>query len=139
MHIAGYKENIHKHGDHVLIVHCVDHRKHLQYGMYVSPKAIAMAPGNPDSATHAFHREDVKANELLVKTREKMKEFGIEAEFVKMSGDPGECIVRKAEESGAEFIVTGCRGLGTIRRTFMGSVSDYIMHHSDVPVFVCRH
>jgi hypothetical protein len=71
--------------------------------------------------------------------REVLSILQMETEFVKMSGDPGECIVHKAKEAEAELIVTGCRGLGTIRRTILGSVSDYIIHHSDVPVFVCRH
>lgn len=55
-----------------------------------------------------------------------------------MMGEPGEQIVRVAEDEGADFIVTGSRGLGTIRRTLLGSVSDYIVHHSPVPVFVCK-
>lgn len=31
----------------------------------------------------------------------------------------------------------GSRGLGTIRRTILGSVSDYVVHHANVPVVVC--
>lgn len=51
-------------------------------------------------------------------------------------GDPGEQIVQAAVKEGADFIITGSRGLGTIRRTFLGSVSDYVVHHSPVPVLV---
>ncbi|XP_048737100.1 stress response protein NhaX-like isoform X2 [Ostrea edulis] len=131
--VTWYKNNVHKPGDHVLLVTAVDHRKHMQYG------SVTMTPGNPDSITHAFAAEDKKANEIIDKVKTLTQGLGMETEFVKMSGDPGECIVHKAKESGAELIVTGCRGLGTIRRTIMGSVSDYIIHHSDVPVFVCRH
>jgi len=28
-------------------------------------------------------------------------------------------------------------GLDAIRRTFLGSVSDYVIHHSKVPVLIC--
>lgn len=43
-----------------------------------------------------------------------------------------------AKEEHADIIVTGTRGQGKIRRTLLGSVSDYIIHHSHVPVLVCR-
>ena len=36
------------------------------------------------------------------------------------------------------MIVMGTRGLGTIRRTLMGSVSDYVVHHARIPVIVVR-
>ncbi len=55
------------------------------------------------------------------------------------AGVPGHAIVKVAREENADLIVTRCRGLGTIRRTLLGSVSDYVVHHSDVPVIVCRH
>jgi nucleotide-binding universal stress UspA family protein len=51
-------------------------------------------------------------------------------------GDPGPLIVAKAKECGASAIVMGSRGQGKIRRTVLGSVSDYILHHSDVPVLI---
>ena len=51
---------------------------------------------------------------------------------------PGSAIVKCAEEVGANLIVMGTRGLGKIRRTLMGSVSDYVVHHAHCPVLVCR-
>lgn len=63
----------------------------------------------------------------------------VDVELVKVVGEPGPGIVQASREKGANLIVTGCRGLGQIRRTILGSVSDYIIHHSDIPVFVCKH
>lgn len=60
----------------------------------------------------------------------------VEGNVKALSGEPGEQIVQAAVKEGADFIVTGSRGLGTIRRTFLGSVSDYVVHHSTVPVLV---
>lgn len=50
---------------------------------------------------------------------------------------PGEGIVKTAIELDADMIIMGSRGLGTIRRTILGSVSDYVVHHANVPVVVC--
>ena len=55
------------------------------------------------------------------------------------SGKPGEVICRVAEEEQADMIICGTRGVGKIRRTIMGSVSDYVVHHAHCPVIVCRH
>ncbi len=51
---------------------------------------------------------------------------------------PGEAIVDASQEVKADMIIMGTRGLGTIRRTIMGSVSDYVVHHASCPVIVCR-
>ena len=56
--------------------------------------------------------------------------------YKKEHSTPGEVICQLAADSKAQLIVTGSRGMGTIRRTFLGSVSDYCVHHSLVPVAV---
>ena len=52
------------------------------------------------------------------------------------SGKPGEAIVAQAAENHANLIVMGSRGLNAVRRTFTGSVSDYVIHHAHIPVLV---
>ena len=37
------------------------------------------------------------------------------------------------------MIVMGTRGLGAIRRTILGSVSDYVLHHTKIPLVICHH
>ena len=36
----------------------------------------------------------------------------------------------------ADLVVVGSRGLGTMQRAFLGSVSDYVVHHAKCPVVV---
>ena len=52
-------------------------------------------------------------------------------------GKPGEAICGVIKECEADLVVMGSRGMGAIRRTFVGSVSDYVLHHSHVPVIIC--
>ena len=52
------------------------------------------------------------------------------------SGKPGEAICKKAEECGADMIVIGSRGQNAVRRTFVGSVSDYVLHHAHIPITI---
>ena len=71
----------------------------------------------------------VKCNQLHLK-------FKIYAEST--NHKPGPSILKKTEEVGASLIVMGSRGLGIVRRTMLGSVSDYVLHHSKIPVFIYR-
>ena len=48
----------------------------------------------------------------------------------------GEGILHFAKKENANLILMGTRGLDAIRRTFVGSVSDYVIHHSAIPVTV---
>ena len=52
---------------------------------------------------------------------------------------PGESIVEQAATEKATLVVMGTRGMGTIRRTVLGSVSDFVLHHVHCPVLICRH
>ena len=65
--------------------------------------------------------------------------FQVGGKVKSVGGNAGEVVCRVAKEEGAHMIVTGTRGMGKLRRTFLGSISDYIIHHSPVPVLVCRH
>lgn len=49
---------------------------------------------------------------------------------------PGEGIVSKVNELGIQLIIMGSRGLSTVRRTILGSVSDYVLHHSQIPICI---
>ncbi|KAK3083503.1 hypothetical protein FSP39_024367, partial [Pinctada imbricata] len=53
-------------------------------------------------------------------------------------GKAGEVIIRIAKEENCKLIVTGSRGLGKFKRFVLGSVSDYLVHHSHCPVLICR-
>ena len=56
--------------------------------------------------------------------------------MIEADKNPGEGIVKTAEEKHVSMIIMGTRGLGTVRRTVLGSVSDYVLHHAKVPVAV---
>ncbi len=48
----------------------------------------------------------------------------------------GQGILKIADEEGAEMIIMGSRGLSSIKKTFMSSVSDSILRNSKVPVII---
>ena len=52
--------------------------------------------------------------------------------------EPWQEICKAAEREKANLIVVGSRGMGTLKRTLLGSVSDSVLHHAHCPVLVCR-
>src|SRR5215208_5054495 len=60
------------------------------------------------------------------------------AEIHARLGRPDAEIVGLADELGAGLIVLGSRGLGSLRRVLMGSVSDSVVRHAHCPVLIVR-
>eukprot|EP00243_Klebsormidium_subtile_P003318 TRINITY_DN16674_c0_g1_i1.p1 TRINITY_DN16674_c0_g1~~TRINITY_DN16674_c0_g1_i1.p1 ORF type:complete len:411 (+),score=122.20 TRINITY_DN16674_c0_g1_i1:179-1234(+) len=81
-------------------------------------------------------REEVQ--KLLAKFSEKAKEKGVTTVSKTATGDARQVICEKAEKDGYELLVMGSRGLGAIKRTFLGSVSDYCLHQASCPILVVR-
>ncbi|XP_062112303.1 universal stress protein PHOS34 isoform X2 [Humulus lupulus] len=62
----------------------------------------------------------------------------IKAETLILEGDPKDRICNATEQMQMDLLVVGSRGLGTIKRAFLGSVSDYCAHHAKCPILIVR-
>lgn len=58
--------------------------------------------------------------------------------FRSLTGRPGTVICQAAAEAKADLIVVGSHGKGALERTFLGSVSEEVLHLSPVPVLIAR-
>ena len=61
---------------------------------------------------------------------------GIEAETIEAQGDPGDMVVEAAKD--ADLVIVGSRGLNTLQRLLMGSVSSKVVHRAQCDVLVVR-
>ena len=69
---------------------------------------------------------------------QRAKAAGADATFLVWEGDAGEAIVAAANSEGVDLIVVGSHGRSGVSRFFIGSVSDYVVHHAHCPVMVVR-
>lgn len=61
---------------------------------------------------------------------------GVNAEFTQQLGSPGRIISQLAVQWGADLIVMGRRGRSGLTELFLGSVSNYVLHHAPCSVHV---
>jgi len=118
-----YHSHLHRPGNVVILVHSLE----ISGGMPTRESwEKQMSSGNK------------KRNELKDKYTKKFSDCGIAGKFISDNEKPGEFVVQTARKENVTYIVMGTRGLGSLRRTVMGSVSDFVVHHSPCPVVVCR-
>jgi nucleotide-binding universal stress UspA family protein len=61
---------------------------------------------------------------------------GVNTEFTQNVGNPGRIICDLAHSYGADLIVMGRRGHSGLMELFLGSVSNYVLHHAPCSVYV---
>src|SRR3712207_6401362 len=79
------------------------------------------------------------AKRLLEEQAEVVSGFGVAVrETHLVMGSPVDAILDLGEEIGADLLVVGSRGHGTLGRLILGSVSEGVVHHATHPVLVLR-
>ena len=82
-------------------------------------------------------REDVQS--VLDEEAERIKALGVgEVETFAREGDPADAILDVAEETNADLIVVGNKGMTGARRFLLGSVPNKISHHAPCSVYIAR-
>jgi nucleotide-binding universal stress UspA family protein len=81
-------------------------------------------------------REDV--DNTLSAAAEQLKEDGVDVETYAREGDPADAILDVAEETGADLIVVGNKGMTGAKRFLLGSVPNKVSHHAPCSVMIIR-
>lgn len=81
-------------------------------------------------------REDV--NLILDTAAAEARKEGVEVQTHPVEGEPAEAILNVAEETKADLIVVGNKGMTGARRFLLGSVPNNISHHAPCSVIIVR-
>ena len=108
-------------------------------------KELPIWPGYPSSeytrsAFEELAREQEEETERLMERQaaEAKAEGANVAGTHSREGRPAERIAGLADELGADLVVVGSRGLGTMKRLVVGSVSEGVVNLAPCPVLVVR-
>ena len=81
-------------------------------------------------------REDV--NLVLDAAAAGARKDGVDVQTHPVEGDPAEAILNVAEETNADLIVVGNKGMTGARRFLLGSVLNNVSHHAPCSVIIVR-
>jgi nucleotide-binding universal stress UspA family protein len=81
-------------------------------------------------------REDV--NLVLDAAAAEAKREGVEVQTHPVEADPADAILNVAEETNADLIVVGNKGMTGARRYLLGSVPNNVSHHASCSVLIVR-
>jgi nucleotide-binding universal stress UspA family protein len=88
---------------------------------------------------HDFVKRELRrqGQEILDEQVKKIRASGVEVTKAYLRrGRTSNEVIALSKEIDADLLVVGSRGLGTVRRILMGSQSEEIVHHAQVPVLV---
>ncbi|CAI5946086.1 unnamed protein product [Closterium sp. NIES-65] len=97
-------------------------------GFYVPPEVVETMK----------KQEEAVSRQVLRAAKAMCEQFKVSAEADVIEGEPRESICDAVEQLGVQLLVIGSHGYGTVKRAFLGSVSDYCVHHAACPVVVVR-
>ena len=81
-------------------------------------------------------REDVEAT--LKEASEEVEGAGVKVDTFAREGDPADAILDVAEETNADLIVVGNKGMTGTKRFLLGSVPNKVSHHAPCSVLIIR-
>ena len=90
------------------------------------------------NSDEAARKQRAEAETLLREAGAALEESRRSVETVVAVGDPAREIVRIARTRNVGLVMLGARGLGTLGRVFLGSVSETVLHQADRPVVIVR-
>jgi len=129
-----YLENYHKMDDIIGFVN-IEQQPEM-------PIAVGFGDFKRSAVVDAYY-ESVKNNQKeseslknKYKTICKKKIFQCKFFMLDPNNCPGHLICETAKDEKAASIIVGQRGLGMISRMLLGSTSNYVVHHTNIPVTV---
>lgn len=127
-----YVKNMHREGDTLVLLHVVEPMASVSsYGL------AGQTPAFIDELAKEMGIAEEKGKELGKKYIQMCKAYSVNYRFLLHVGcKAGDHILHYIKENPVNIVVMGSRGMGKLRRTFLGSVSDHVLHHAHIPVCV---
>jgi nucleotide-binding universal stress UspA family protein len=100
--------------------------------------AIPAPAVGPESAVMAIEHFRDFGKRILADAEEKVRSEKIEVETELEEGNAVDVIVKKSKEGEFDMIIMGARGLSTIKKIFVGSVSEGVVKNAPCPVLIVK-
>ncbi|KAL6141591.1 hypothetical protein ACLB2K_059879 [Fragaria x ananassa] len=119
----------------VTLVHVTQPFQHIVYPLGPAGATYYVSASVMESVKKA---QDESSAAILSRALQICKDRMVKAEAVHLTGDPKDMICQATEKMHVDLLVVGSRGLGMVKRAFLGSVSNYCAHHAACPVMIVK-
>lgn len=131
-----------KHNANLILLHVLSHEE--DYSPLPIPSninEIYPATGN-DLTLETWRKQWVdfehEGLEMLKKRADEATRAGIQVEYQQIYGNAARSICKLAETSHVDLIIIGRRGKSGLGELFLGSVSNYVLHHAPCSVLIVQ-
>lgn len=133
-----------------ILPYAVEEALHFQSKLVlfqVVPEPVAFSPGIPGTAAASVQTDTMLeeaekalngARNYLEKIATPLRKKGIQVEAVSILGRAGDAILSYAEGNNINLITIATHGRSGLRRGVFGSVADYVLRESGLPILVIR-
>ena len=81
-------------------------------------------------------REEAEAQVYLRRLAQRLRKRGLKVSTVTVTGDPGKTIVSYAKKNAADLIALSTHGRSGLVRLAFGSVAEYVLKRSGLPILI---
>ncbi|MEL7078912.1 MAG: universal stress protein [Cyanobacteria bacterium J06582_2] len=109
--------------------------QHKNRCIHVDPRIMRQANEVDNREWSEFKQKGI---ELLRSYSKKAIAAGIQTEFTQITGQPSSTICEFARSCHADVIAIGRRGHSGLQEMFLGSVSNYVVHHAPCSILLVQ-
>ncbi len=92
-----------------------------------------------DETRERLDKEKAKIKKLIMEKAEKVfDDYGFTIDKVVQKGHPASVIIKVASEGGFNLVVLGSRGLGSMKKVLLGSVSNAVAQEAKTNVLIVK-
>ncbi len=110
-------------------------------GFVVTPAVpgVPAAPIPTRASAEQIEKEERAAEAYLESVARLLRQKGIDVEWTILPGPlVGQAIVDYARKNGVDLIAMATHGRGGLSRAVLGSIADYVLRESGIPLFIIR-
>ncbi|GLT96290.1 hypothetical protein SLE2022_139250 [Rubroshorea leprosula] len=108
------------------------------YGVPIGPVGGAVFYPTVTVTESVKKAQEQTSATILSRALQMCKDKMVITEALSLNGNPKDEICQAIEQKHADLLIVGSRGLGKIKRAFLGSVSNYCAHHAKCPVLIVK-
>lgn len=104
----------------------------------ITPITSFRTMSDQEAIQEAENINQYNSKKLLRTALDSLNDFTGKVDTKTRIGNTTEEIINEAEGGGYDAVIMGSRGQGVFSRTLLGSVSDKVVHHAKISVFIVK-